>query len=1068
MLEQGSRIGRYELARVLGRGGMGTVYAAEFVGPGGYRKPVAIKVLEQGAEALEREARLGGLLRHRNLVDVYEVGEEDGRWFAAMELCPGGTLSAHLPLPPTAVVDVALQVCAALAYAHDELGLVHLDLKPDNLLLTVDGTVKVADLGIARAEGFREDGRIRGTLGFMPPEQARGEPLDARADIYALGRTLLELATSGPTRSSGTLSVDELVEGSASGQETLDFDRIATLEPTVAPVGVPPELGAVIERCTAPNPDDRYASMADLASALRALPAYGPGLREALGVAAVAVEQDRDGLPAPGDAFFGRGADLVWLAQALARPGVTLVKGTAGIGKSRLALEAALRWREETGGPAWWLPVAELRTLDGLLIAVATALDAPLARGGREDHIRQLGHAIAARGSLLLVFDGFDPLVDLAPVIERWRGAAPDARLLVTSRSAMALDAQVRSLAPLSVEASRELLVARAERRGAAIAREPRLGELASRLDGLPLALELAAGRLGVLTVDDVLERLGLSLLRAGTGDRHDTLRAALDWSWEALSTEEQRGLAELSVFSGGFTLEAAESVLRVGDPVALLGRLMDHSLVLTPEDARFGLLSSVREYAGEKLGPADGDAARARHGQWFARLGARLGPIGSAPRLRTLTSELDNLATACRTAAVSGAEEVAAATLKACWEVMEMAGPYVAAVELAAHVAESATSPEPRARARRIHGAALRLVGELDEAREQLAGAVADAREAGSRALEGAALGRRAVTLWLGGDTPGAEADYRRAAALARETGERRLLPTVLANLGVLLAGRGAMDESWKALDDSLQEARSTGNVRAEGVTVGLLATMHHEAGRLAKAETLYRRAIEVSRGVGDRRNEAASVGNLGICLRQQGQMDAAFTCYQTGLALARELGNRRTEGHILGNLGVFRFGQGTHDEARAFYLQSLEVVREVGDRHYEALVLGNLGEMHAAAGEEDVARARFMEALAVHAEVENARMLGWTLVQLGRLDLRAGALDAALERLARAEDVLVPDDAPFLCDLWTVRALTRHARGETLLAREALSRAEQVAPEDHVDSASRLAEARAVLAGG
>ncbi len=166
------RLGRYQLGPILGTGGAGRVYEAVLHGPRGFTKPVALKVLHRGHESLRREARIGGLLRHRNLVDVYEIGDDAGQWFCAMERSPGGALSKHVPLPPRAVVEAGLQVCAALQYAHEALGLVHLDLKPQNLLVC-DGVVKVADLGMSRAEGFERQGKVAGTPGYMPPEQSR-------------------------------------------------------------------------------------------------------------------------------------------------------------------------------------------------------------------------------------------------------------------------------------------------------------------------------------------------------------------------------------------------------------------------------------------------------------------------------------------------------------------------------------------------------------------------------------------------------------------------------------------------------------------------------------------------------------------------------------------------------------------------------------------------------------------------------------------------------------------------------------------------------------------------------
>ena len=353
------QLGRYVLEQVLGRGGAGSVHRALLSGPGGFSRPVALKVLHEESGELRREARIGGLLRHQHLVDVYEIGEADGRWFCAMELCPEGSLSGHIPLPPRAVVEVGLQVCEALQYAHEELGLIHLDLKPDNLLLK-DGVVKVADLGIARARGFAADRRVRGTPGYMPPEQRAGAPLDARADIYALGVTLVVLATcalpdftrsrsdrdianaSAPTVStmypdagSDTWTGEEPAEPeefeeppesatpAVSGSETLDWDDLTPAAPQPAAAssslevaGVPAWLVPVVERCLAESPDGRWQDMAELAEALRALTPSGLGLRETIGwTPPPGPDRRRDtNLPKARDTFVGREAELAALA----------------------------------------------------------------------------------------------------------------------------------------------------------------------------------------------------------------------------------------------------------------------------------------------------------------------------------------------------------------------------------------------------------------------------------------------------------------------------------------------------------------------------------------------------------------------------------------------------------------------------------------------------------------------------------------------------------------------------------------------------------------------------------
>jgi eukaryotic-like serine/threonine-protein kinase len=197
--------GRYRVEEVLGRGGMASVYLARDEELG---RAVAVKLLAEHLtetpgfrERFLREARLAAQLSHPNVVQVFDVGEDEGRPFIVMECVEGSTLAQELkergPLEPTEVVDLALQICAGLEHAH-AAGLVHRDIKPQNLLLRADGTVKIADFGIARAaEATRmtQAGSVVGTAAYLAPEQALGEEVTAAADIYSLGCVLYELLT---------------------------------------------------------------------------------------------------------------------------------------------------------------------------------------------------------------------------------------------------------------------------------------------------------------------------------------------------------------------------------------------------------------------------------------------------------------------------------------------------------------------------------------------------------------------------------------------------------------------------------------------------------------------------------------------------------------------------------------------------------------------------------------------------------------------------------------------------------------------------------------------------------
>ena len=258
--------GRYELVRALGHGAMATVDLAHDVE---LDRPVALKRLaenlardEELRQRFVREARLAARLSHPNVVRVFDVGEDDGRPFIAMEYVEGETLAELVArrgrLPPAEVAELGMQMCSGLAAAH-AAGLVHRDVKPQNLLLGTDGVLKLGDFGIAVGhEGTRLTmaGTVLGTAGYLAPEQARGEQVSAAADIYAVGAVFYELLTGEPSRTAGSLA--EL--GSEDGFAPPDL-------PAHAP-DAPPELVTAVTACLSFRPEDRPPSAAALARLL--------------------------------------------------------------------------------------------------------------------------------------------------------------------------------------------------------------------------------------------------------------------------------------------------------------------------------------------------------------------------------------------------------------------------------------------------------------------------------------------------------------------------------------------------------------------------------------------------------------------------------------------------------------------------------------------------------------------------------------------------------------------------------------------------------------------------------
>ncbi len=309
--------GRYTLTGLLGEGGMARVFRAELAGPQGFTKPVAVKIIRaaiasQNADlkrALVHEARIGGMLHHPNLVEVYELGELRDFPFIAMELVEGVGLDLLVervrPLPVGTVLEIGRQICAGLHHAHQfeaagiDADLVHRDLKPSNVLLSRNGVVKIADFGIAKAGDMTGNttatGIAKGTPAYMSPQQANAERIDRRSDIFALGAMLYELATGqrlfrGETLVSTLMAVLRVEERLARP----GFDDV--LE------GVLPGLAGVVRTCLRHDPAQRYPSCEHLDAALAGLQRHAPGcppLGRWLASIAPELEKSLDGEDSP-------------------------------------------------------------------------------------------------------------------------------------------------------------------------------------------------------------------------------------------------------------------------------------------------------------------------------------------------------------------------------------------------------------------------------------------------------------------------------------------------------------------------------------------------------------------------------------------------------------------------------------------------------------------------------------------------------------------------------------------------------------------------------------------------
>jgi predicted ATPase len=903
-----SRLGPYEIVAPLGAGGMGEVYRARDPRLG---REIAIKVLSselslhpERRERFEREARSASALNHPSIVTIHEFGQVDSTFYIAMELVEGDTLRALLeggPLPLRRVIQIAAQVADGLAKAH-EAGITHRDLKPENVMVSRDGFAKILDFGLAKLSAAEaataptlsaaatQPGTVMGTPAYMSPEQASGRPLDFRSDQFSFGALLYEALTGKPAFLRG------------SQIETLT----AILRDDPPPIGTlnrnaPAPLCWLVERCLARNSAERYPSTRDLARELATM-------RDCfLQPAAAPPEMRASNLPAQRTTFVGREREIAELCGLLLRSDVRLVTmtGPGGIGKTRLALQVAERNFDRYPGGVHFVALGSVRDPALMPILIARALG--VKQTGGQAALRNLKEFLldSAAGPLLLVLDNLEHLAPAAALVSDLLVAGANLTVLATSRASLhiygehefpvpplAPPSDSRSLAALRGSPAVELFVQRAlaVKPGFELTAEnaASVANICKRLDGLPLAIELAAARVKVLSPSAIEARLAsrLQLLTSGARDlpeRQQTLRGTIDWSYQLLTPAEQQLFRRLSVLVGGWTLEAVEAVCNTEGDLGIdvfdgVASVVDKSLAQqldVPEEARFAMLETIREYGLMRLAESGEEPkVRRAHAAYCLVLAEEGGAItddGERNRWSDrLELEHDNLRAALDWLAQTGHADWAlrlGAALFRFWESRE----------------------------------------QLSEGRDRL----------------------------------------QKILALPKAQAPTKERARVLFAAGVLAAAQGDYRAGMPMVEESLTIARELQDQPGIAVGVNALAVLHRDCGDHPTAHRLFEEGLARWRQLGDRVAEARSLSNLANVVRAEGDFALARSLYQQSLEIFRDLGDQAGMAWSLNAQGDTAREAGDHDAARAFYEQGLAIFRALEDRWGIAGSLADLGNL-------------------------------------------------------------------------------------------------------------------------
>ena len=1118
-LKPGSRVGPYEIVEPLGQGGQGSVYRARHHEQ---KTWVALKTVRTHSAShvasIRREVRTLARLRHPDIIRIHEEGMEGGIPWYAMELAEGETLAQRLkaePDDPTAplsgsppakgvspaagsdpgeALGIIADLCGALAYLHGE-GVVHRDLKPSNVLIRPDGSPVLVDFGLATQftaglarEVMNLEGAVAGTLPYMSPEQVRGEFVDARADLYSLGCMLYEILTGTPPFPSDRPQV------------ILDSHLTEVPPPPSARGSSRPDLDALVVRLLEKQPRERLGFASEVAAVLAQ---HGcPPRRRATEV--------RSYLYRP--ALSGRDDVLSRIRSTIdaARRGtgeLVLLRGESGVGKTRVAMEAArLAVREQ----------------HFVLTAEATAAeDSPLSllRPTLQqvaDHCREMGRrrtkkVLGRRAGVLARFEpslglletGVHPPPSRLPpaesrlrlyryLLETYRAmAGARAVILVLDDLQWADELSLGFLEYVSRVTLDRVVVIGTYRADTAPPRlEAAKGDAVTTIDLGRLPLAAVSSMIGdMLALPEPPPDLVGFLSRESEGNPFfvaEYLRAAL---WEELLVRSPDGHWQ---FMGGERGEATEefplpatlrellehrldqlepSARKLSEVAAVLGRLVEPetlaALAGVPEDEVldgievllshqvFEELSGRLHFAHDKLREV---AYERISGFRRKRLHREAGEV--------LSNRPDHTE---RWAEIGGHWEVADETEKAraCFlaggrTALERSLPGEAAPLLQRYLALSPPVGQESVRARLDLGyQAFRPLGRSADAQAEIEGALDHARRLGFRDEVRRGIRCLAYLNLTTGRLDRAEELYREAIELCRADGDRKTLGQCIYQQAILKQQRGEMDVARGLYEQALDLHRQEGDVREQGVTYANLATLEHQLRRQDRALELYDKALALLEEAGDRRLLGLSRQNLAALHVESGRIEQAEPLLLSALTAARKGGEQSAECLALGTLAYCHHQQGRHSAARTNYTKALAIAREIQDLGSEGFTRLGLSTLDFESGALEEAETGCRAVLSDprfepdrHLTAATRCLLAASIrLHSGNLEEAEGQAQAALDLTARLGDSL--EEAKCCCELGHLSL----ARGHS--AADHLERAREIATALEVTEQSELGRA-------
>ncbi|MEO0560840.1 MAG: protein kinase [Chloroflexota bacterium] len=1056
----------YKDTDVIGIGGMGTVFRGTDTTTA--NTPVAIKYLKPEVvrdnpslvDRFRREGEALSELNHPNIVKMLEAGMCDTDHYLVMEYVPGGTLRDLLDQQPKLSLQrtlyIALDLADALTRAH-RLDILHRDIKPGNVLLAEDGTPRLTDFGVARthASEMTADGQIVGTLAYISPESLTGGVVDARHDIWAFGVMLFEmLAGERPFKS-------ELVGKLISEITTAQIPDLEKLRPD-APVALVDLVYRMLQR----NMDVRIRSVRQVGAELERI-IHSDGSDTPQGLLPTPAQrrfrttttsqrivtsttppttgaaQAPVGLvnfPVQATPFVGRVREVKEISELVTANNtrmVTLV-GPGGTGKTRVAVAVAEQLRHEFPDGVYFVPLASLESSSMIPMKIAEVLGFEFAGG--QDPMDQV-MAFMREKTALFVMDNMEHLVDHANDISQKVENAPFIKFLATSRERLRLRGEyvyeVDSMIVPSTNVatpdelldypSAQLFMSSASRVAPSFKLDenttPHVARVIALVQGMPLGIELAAGWLEMLPVEEIVQEIenSLDFLETDLRDmpeRHRSIRAVFEYSWNLMTQTERETFMLLSIFRGGFERAAAQKVS--GASLRVLTGLVNKSLLQRQPDGRYSMTKLLRQYAEERAleecSPEKSAEVAKKYVQNYATFIEKLNPLFGTEReiqaSDALEVELENLRHAMKIGAEAGlVEELARITMPMSQFYLsrsmlaESVGMFDALAQILIEGGHSDSYAYWQLRSHLMMNLGRR--GEYLQSLELADETLKRARGFNSPVLIAYTLNALAYAQMMLGQYDASRASSEEAIALSKQLPEEEVYVRAIAlgNLGYLEFLAGNLEKARDIYEDLIHTLYSkTRSMIGYAFSQNNLGEIVQAMGEEERAQKLFQEAYDTFKSLRHKRGMAFSANNLAGCYVFLGDYDTAEELYKKSYRLNKEIGDRAGLGHSLSAMANVAMYHNRYEESLRFYRQAMELRKEIGDRAGYARSMTEVGMMLYVLGRAEESRPYYTEASAIAEELDNDLLRTLSGLGTGALALFDGDFDGAMAKFRQA----------------------------------------------------------------